>query len=500
MTRRVIFSAIPALTLGAASLLALALTACEAPSPEEQGKMPVSTTSEEARRLFLEGRALADNLRGTDGREAFRRAVELDPDFGQALLYLAFTSPTANERLEALERAVQAAGKVSEGERLWIEAVNAAVLSDPSTQETNFRRLTELYPEDERAHNLLGNYLFGQQKYEEAIDEFRRAIEINPEFPQPYNQLGYALRYLGDFEGAEKALKRYVELIPDEPNPYDSYAELLMKTGRFEESIEYYRKALEIRETFVPSYVGIGLNQILMGDPDQARRTFQELHNAARTDAERRLSFFWTTLAYLHEGEYFRALDEAHALYGIAKEENDQLTMAGDYLLMGNILLEAGEPDHAALKFKKAYELVQAAEVPGEIQENADRTGLFLQARLALARGDLGEAREKAEAFGRSLEAHPVPQDLRFLHGLLGEIAVREGRHAEALEELGQAGILDSRVLYYTALAYQGLGDAEKAREYAERAANYNGLSADGMANINYAFIRLRARKLLQEL
>jgi tetratricopeptide (TPR) repeat protein len=498
MMRRILSPSARSLALGGLALALAALPAC-APT-EEPGKMPVTTTSEEARRLFLEGRGLADNLRGTDAREFFEKAVELDESFALAHLYLVFSGPTANERFASLERARAAAERVSEGERLWIEAVDAAVRSDPAAQERSFRRLAELYPEDERAHTMLGNYLFGQQDYPAAIEEFRRAIEINPDYAQPYNQLGYALRYLEDFEGAEKALKKYVKLIPDEPNPYDSYAEFLMKAGRFEESIDYYEKALEVEETFVPSYAGIGLNQILMGDPDAARRTFQRLHNAARNDAERRLSFFWTTLAYLHEGEYFRALEEAHTLYSIAKEENDTLTMAGDYLLMGSILLEAGEPDHAALKFGKAYELVQKSEVPGEIHETADRTGLFLQARLAMARDDLATARQMAEAYGESLKERPVLQEIRQYHGLLGEIAVREGDYETARDELARAGSMDSRVLYYTAVAYRGLGDLERARSFAKKAAHYNGLSAEGMANINYAFIRNRARKLLEEL
>ena len=80
-----------------------------------------------------------------------------------------------------------------------------------------------LFPDDERAHNLLGNAYFGRQDYEKAIAAFTKATAISPSFSQPYNQLGYAYRFQDRYTESENAFKKYVELIPNDPNPYDSH-------------------------------------------------------------------------------------------------------------------------------------------------------------------------------------------------------------------------------------------------------------------------------------
>jgi hypothetical protein len=46
-------------------------------------------------------------------------------------------------------------------------------------------------------------------------------------------------------------------------------------------------------------------------------------------------------------------------------------------------------------------------------------------------------------------------------------------------------------VLYLTALAHEGNGDKEQAREACERAANFNGL------NFNYGYVRASAQEML---
>jgi tetratricopeptide (TPR) repeat protein len=195
-----------------------------------------------------------------------------------------------------------------------ILALDAGARSDPTSQARYLGELTAAHPEDERAWNLLGVYHFGRQEYEKAVAAYEKAIALDPEYSPPYNQLGYARRFMGDLEGAEEAFERYIALIPDDPNPCDSYAELLMKTGRFEESIASYEKALEQDPHFVASFVGIGLNQIYLGETERARETFARLGEDARTTGERRAALFRTAESWVFEGETDKALEAVEAL------------------------------------------------------------------------------------------------------------------------------------------------------------------------------------------
>ena len=47
--------------------------------------------------------------------------------------------------------------------------------------------LVSKYPNDERAHFLLGNAYFGQQDFDKAIEQYKKAIEINAQFSGAYN-------------------------------------------------------------------------------------------------------------------------------------------------------------------------------------------------------------------------------------------------------------------------------------------------------------------------
>jgi tetratricopeptide (TPR) repeat protein len=241
------------------ALVACALSLLAAGTSEAGGlkgsnaKIPITTSSEQARQLYLEGRDLAEKLRITDARKVYEQAVAADRSLAMGYVGLANTSPTTSEFFEAVQKAMALADKVSEGERLLIQGLDAGARGEPGRQKDLYSRLVKAYPDDERAHTVLGIFHFGQQDYRSAIASLKRATAINPEFSQPLNYLGYAHRFTENYKESEKAFKKYIELIPDDPNPYDSYAELLMKIGQFEKSIESYEKALAVDPNFVAS-------------------------------------------------------------------------------------------------------------------------------------------------------------------------------------------------------------------------------------------------------
>ena len=59
-----------------------------------------------------------------------------------------------------------------------------------------------------------------------------------------------------------------------------------------------------------------------------------------------------------------------------------------------------------------------------------------------------------------------------------------------AVQEFTQANQQDPRILYMTALAWQGAGDGAKASAFAAKAAKFNGLS------FNSAYVKSKAGKI----
>src|SRR6266568_986633 len=221
------------------------------------GKIPVTTASEDARKEFLRGQDLVDRLLIQDSIQHFDKALSLDPNFAQAELNRANSSPTAKEFFEHLKKAVSLADKASAGEKLLILGTEAGANGNAAKQKEYLEQLVASYPNDERAHFNLGGYYFGQQDFTQAIEHYKKATELAPSYSPAYNILGYAYRQNADYANAEKAFQKYIELIPKDPNPYDSYAELLLKEGKFDDSITQYRKALSVDPNFVNSHLGI---------------------------------------------------------------------------------------------------------------------------------------------------------------------------------------------------------------------------------------------------
>jgi len=433
-------------------------------------------------------RDLNDRLRGVDALPLLERAVGLDPTFAQGHWLLAQVQPTAAGFFESLEQAQRHAATASEGERFMIQATNAGVDGDPVAQEQTLAQLVAAFPRDERAHMQLGAFLFGQQRWSEAISAYEKAIEIAPAFSPSYNQLGYAYRNTERFPEAESAFRKYIELIPDDPNPYDSYAELLLKLGRYEESIAQYEKALEQQQTFAPSYVGIAANLDLLGRHDEARARLQQLYDRAQNDGQRRTALGAMAVSYLTEGDFEAALSQVQKQYDLASAAGDYSNMSGDVSFIGNILLEMGRYEEARMRFEETVALQEQARNTSEEVKVQTRLAYHYNAgRVAAWSGDLVEAKEHLTTYQAGAEANQNQFQIWAAHQLAGIIALQENNWDEALARLAQSNPLNPFNTYLLGVAYQGQGDAERAREHFDKAANFN-----VVGNAQLAFARQR--------
>jgi tetratricopeptide (TPR) repeat protein len=196
----------------------------------------------------------------------------------------------------------------------------------------------------------------------------------------------------------------------------------------------------------------------------------------------------------VHEGDCEHALDPVRKRAKIAEAGGDRASFSADQILMGDVLLHAGQAEEALSHYQHAVEIMETADVPAEVKENARRNHYYRRARVALALGDIQAAREMAGSFGERISARQDPAELRDHHELLGRIALHEGDFDLALNELAQSDQQDPVVLYLTAQAWKGAGNEGKSRELLALAANFNAL------DFNYAFVRAKARANLEEI
>ena len=462
-------------------------------SKKEDGKIPVTTSSEQARQDYLKGRTLSENLRGQESLQYFTKAIQEDPNFAMAYLLRSGFQPNANDFFADLKMAVSLADKVSEGERILINGTDAGVNNLPNKQKENFDKLVAMFPNDERAHFQLGNYYTALLENQNAVEEYKKSTEINPDFAPVYNSLGYAYKNLNNYEDAEKTFKKYTELIPDDPNPYDSYAELLLKEGKYDAAIENYSKALSHDAGFVSSKVGIAAAYIYQEKYSDAEKELQDLFDKALDDGQRRTALFNLAVLYIEQWKTDMALSEIKKEYAIAEKNNDYANMSGDLFNMGTILYETGKYSEALDMFNKSVDVFDKSTSEQALKDNVKLGGLTSEAIVLMKQKNYKEAAAKAEENMSRAKDSNNPNQIRFAHLIKGQIALEQNKPDESLAEFNQGNQQNPYLLYYEASAYGLKGDKSKAKEYCELVINFNPLP-----NLNSAFARVNARNLLK--
>lgn len=470
-------------------LLLAALLLLAGPSSTTSQKIPITTTSEEARREYLAGRTLVENLRNTDAIEHFRKATALDPSFALAHLGLSNVAPTATEFQTERALAVKYLDKASEGEQLLIRAAEAGAAARPLEARKDLERLTQLYPADARAQFQLGLNYMASQDWPHAIESLSRAITIEPEYAAPYNQRGYAHRFSGDFKRAEEDFKNYIKRLPTDPNPYDSYAELLLATGRYNESIGEYKRALDVRATFLPSRIGVISNLTYLGRHRDAIGAVDDYLKASRNIAERNGGYYQAAAVYVDQDQYGKAMAEIDKSLAANKAAKDHAAASFDAGTLSRINLEKGDLAEADRWEHQSEEMIAAANQPPDVRQATELGFRYNRALILINHGKLDAARQEIAKHRAEVTARQFAFGIRQANELDGILALAEKRWDDAAKSLQLANLQNPYNLYRLGLAYEGKNDLKQAKSYYDQTVQLNQL-----LNLNYAYVRNKAK------
>jgi eukaryotic-like serine/threonine-protein kinase len=184
------------------------------------------TNSEEAYRLYLQGKNLTARRSPADARKAieyFEQAIRLDPNFaaaysGMASAYLALGLLGADSPREEFEKALETVKKALELNNELSEAhavfgqLKARYEWDFAGAEKELLRAIELEPNSDRAHNGYANYLTTVGRFDEAIAQIKIALDIDPNSLVNQRDYGRFLYYARRYDEAIVQLKRVVEV------------------------------------------------------------------------------------------------------------------------------------------------------------------------------------------------------------------------------------------------------------------------------------------------
>lgn len=227
-------------------------------------------------------------------REAFRKAIALDPFYAHAHALLALTDVWdvfADWQNRSLDEALEAAQR-------------ALTLDDYNSL----------------PHAILGYILFQRKQDAEAEIEFQRAITLNPNDADAIAFKANVLVYFGRWEEALELIGKAMRLNPIPPSWYYWFQGLALHSGRdYEAAMRVIRK---IHPQLRPGHAYLAACLAHLNRMDEARTELDAFVGAGRrnsADADEYARYTPQELALERASRYRRTSDAKHFLEGLRK-------------------------------------------------------------------------------------------------------------------------------------------------------------------------------------
>jgi eukaryotic-like serine/threonine-protein kinase len=176
-------------------------------TPVEQA----TTSSFEALKAYSLGMKMHQDNRDDEAIPFFQRAVELDPDFAMAYGALgAAYGGTGKDDLSIknIQKAYEVRDRASERERFRIASYYfAAVTHNLEKMKATCEQWVIAYPQEWRAHGLLGDALAGLGDPQSGAEAYREVLRLNSDVPNVYPAVVWIYLTLGRLDDAEAVLR-----------------------------------------------------------------------------------------------------------------------------------------------------------------------------------------------------------------------------------------------------------------------------------------------------
>jgi tetratricopeptide (TPR) repeat protein len=470
---RVFYSVIAALVLGAA-------LPSGAQSPNAGGtpdRMPITTSSPEARALFEQGVVAWENLHIPQALKSWQAAIEKDPDFLLAHLYISERIPDPGQQAAERKKVSALMSSVTPDERLMAEWILDDSKDDTIGALAAMNELLARYPRDKHLYwfaalSMGANY----HQWDRAAELAEQAVKVDPDFAGALNNLGYDYAFEGKFDKAFPVMQHYSEVLPGEPNPQDSYAEILRMAGRFDEAVEHYHAALKIEPSFGESLLGLADTYALMGQEEKARAQYDIAISHAYTSAYAvQWKLHWAA-TYVREKRFS---DADAAFQTAAKMAHDNSVAVLEAEAYRTMALYQQDEAAAARWLQKAKE---SLDHPHNTSLTARQQALALIYRTSIYRAIRQKHLSAAESTLAQLskmaaESNNPNIDVAF-HASAGMVLAAKGKWLEAIPHL-EEDANDPFSMELLVTAYKNAGLPAKAERTARELAALNTPSVD---------------------
>jgi tetratricopeptide (TPR) repeat protein len=423
--------------------------------PETAGLTSVMTNDLAAYRYYSLGVEKAQVLRDEEALVLLQKAVALDPNFAMAYARMGYVYGVTGNSLDKakpyLEKAFHLADRLTQKDKLNIQAWYAIVNYDFAAAIEAFRRIIAAYPLEVEAYRRLATLLRGEDKFAEAVEVLKQALVIDSGERELCNSLGQVYSEMGRHDDAIAMFQRYVQLAPEEPNAYDSLALGYQWAGRYGEAIREYDHALQLKPDFEVARLHLGNVYFDQGRYRAAVEEFQRLVKITHSDYYRGRGLAVIADVELRRGNISLAEREAKAAGRLLSQANFEMFFV------------ATTKD----------DLATARQMKDQLEQNPyNERGMRVSSRpMWVRRGFVAlksnSAAEAIDDFKEALKHRPQTWSIDPFEDCLANAYLELGRPDEAIAEYDRILKLNPNyplVHYHLAQTFERKGQADRAR------------------------------------
>jgi serine/threonine protein kinase/tetratricopeptide (TPR) repeat protein len=467
-----------------------------------------TTTSMEAYSYFIKGREDHYNQYTKEAITRLEKAVELDPNFAVAYLYLGLSYGLIRDYKKQREnydkaKTLSETITLTEKEKLMIDTYLAG-----STEKRLeiLNTIVEKYPRDKWAHLTLSKHYRQRDMYSEVKKHAEIVLALDPSWGDAYEELAFAYANTGDNEKALEYLQKYSASIPGDPSANLTTGHFYVKMGRIDDAIRKFKDALDIKPDFnIENYLAYAY--AMKEDYAETFQWMDKFITKAPTEGRK------ADTGYIFMGFY-------HYILGNSKQAVEYLQRAfetpkggfsknpvAEYI-MAYVNYESGEFDLCRDQFQRWHDRCQE-KTPQEAVASRSYHSFWLHCPLGaieLKRGNIDSARSQLKKLEALLPKITSPQKWEGYYWLLGQILLAEKSYDEAISVLKEAPRLKMPWIWLTqniitynmfnidsflAQAYKENGDLDQAIEVYERLTDPDPENRDGrlIRPINYYYL-----------
>ncbi|MDC1439937.1 tetratricopeptide repeat protein [Planktomarina temperata] len=205
------------------------------------------------------GACLRANGEMVESLEVLNKAIELNPDYAEALINRGLIRLSRENKPEALADLELAHRLKPHIKQIWDLVISLKVeVQDYSDAILLLINMIEIDPNWEKGFSLLAAC---NQKADDsalAVKSFEKVLEVKPGSAAMHVNLGIALTKQGETKTAIANFNKALAIKPDYADAHNNMGVTLKEQGKLEEAIEAYNKALVIKPDYAEAYNNMG--------------------------------------------------------------------------------------------------------------------------------------------------------------------------------------------------------------------------------------------------